>query len=99
MDEVKIIDLEDLEIVDLEDNWYGGKYKNYEFEAEVFNEPFDEGLPFPRKPGKISELEIFEDTELVMSYHHVGFLKTPDLMRAGDCYKDHLSFRKYEIKK
>lgn len=87
MRDVKIVDLEDLEIVDLEDNWYGGKYKNYEFEAEVFNEPFDEGLPFPRKPGKISELEIFEDTELVMSYHHVGFLKTPDLMRAGDCYK------------
>ena len=59
MDEVKIIDLED--------NWYVGEYKNYEFEAEVFDEPFNEGLPFPRKPGKISELEIFEDCELVMS--------------------------------
>ena len=59
-------------------------YKNYEFEAKVFEEPSKYGIPMHRNEdgkweGKVSKLYVVEDQDWVMNYDR-GWDIRPNLM-------------------
>lgn len=84
--------MDDVNIKYVGGNWYKGTYKNYEFEAKVFEEPSKYGIPFNRNEtgeiegGKVSKLFITQDHEWIMNYDR-GWDVKPDLMTKHDCCK------------
>jgi hypothetical protein len=88
---LRVICMDDVNIKYVGGNWYRGTYKNYEFEAKVFEEPSKYGIPMHRNEdgkweGKVSKLFVVEDQDWVMNYDR-GWDIRPNLMNKSDCYK------------